>query len=61
METRELKEILKKVILQDAVIKFNSTPQVGEKFDMEKHNHANKMLNGMNNYIYNELVSKLEL
>jgi len=28
---------------------------------MEKHNHANKMLNGMNNYIYNELVSKLEL
>ena len=53
-------KIIEKVVLVDSVGKFNSTPEVGEKFDLEKHNHANRLLNQMNQYIYQSLKSQLD-
>ncbi len=57
---KETKNIIEQVVLVDAVIKFNSTPQIGEPFDIEKHNHTNKMLNEMCGYIYDELIKRLQ-
>jgi len=56
----ELLESAGEIILVKAVSKFNSTPQIGESFDIEKHNHTNKMLNGMTDFIYKEIKSLLK-
>ena len=49
-----------RIVLVDAMVKFNSTPEVFEPFNIEKHNHTNKMLNDMNRYIYDALISSLD-
>lgn len=61
MKNEVIKEIIAKVVLEEAVIKLNSAPKAGEPFDIEKHNHTNRMLNEMNGFIYDELVKRLSL
>lgn len=61
MKKEEIKKIIEEVVLQEAVIKFNSTPKVGEPFDIEKHNHANRLLNEMNSFIHDKLIKRLNL
>ena len=58
-QREEIKKIIKRVVLEEAVIKFNSTPEIGEKFNPEKHNHTNKLLNEMNSFIYDELIKNI--
>ena len=58
--TNEIKKIIEQIVLVEAVEKFNSVPEIGEKFDIEKHNHANMMLNNMNKFIYQELIKRLK-
>jgi len=53
------KKLIEEICLVKATEKFNSTPQIGESFDMEKHNHANRMLNEMACYINDELIKNL--
>ena len=55
---RMVKEI-ERIVILDAIMKFNSTPEVFEPFNVEKHNYANKMLNEMNVYIYNALITSV--
>jgi hypothetical protein len=50
---------IEKVILGEAVVKFNSTPEIGEEFNLEKHNHANRMLNEMSTFIYKRILEIL--
>ena len=58
-ERESVLEEVEKLIHTDAVLKFNSTPEVGEKFDEEKHNHANNLLNQMTTWLLKE-VGKLK-
>lgn len=55
----KVEKLLEQVILVEAIGKFNSTPQVGEKIDVEKHNYTNKMLNEMNIFIHTRLLNSL--
>lgn len=52
-------QLLEEIIFTKAVSEFNSTPEVGEKFDVEKHNYANDLLNKHGKYIYDECMKKL--
>lgn len=56
---KELERILEKVILIDAIEEVTATPEVGEKFDVEKYNYANRLLNEHSTYIYDNLLKEL--
>ena len=58
-EREEIRKEIENIILVNAVMKFNSTPQVGETFNPEKHNHTNKMLNDISGYIHEAILSLL--
>lgn len=55
----DIVQLLEDVIFTKAVFEFNSTPEVGEKFDVEKHNYANDLLNKHGKYIYDECMKKM--
>lgn len=49
-------------VLHDAVIGVFAGPEIGDKFEPEKYNYANKKLNELNEFIYTrgkELIGKL--
>jgi len=48
----EWEEKFEKIVLEEAVIKFNATPEVGEPFDVDKLNYTNKLLNDITSFIY---------
>ncbi len=52
-------QALENIIFTKAVEKFNATPQVGEKFDAEKLNYANDLLNKHGKYIYDEFIKTI--
>ena len=58
---REIDGILEKVILEDAVIEFNASDNIepGEKFDIEKLNFANNLLNKSNGFIFDKLKDEV--
>ena len=45
---------LEKIILVDSIMAVNSTPEVGEVFDLEKLNYTNARLNELNGFIWDK-------